>query len=394
MKVVILNSFCDHGSTGKICRDLSETLLAHGIDNYVLYSRKTSNYSRARRFSLISKAYVPAIVSRIIGNYGFNSLIDTIRLINFLKEYKPDIIHIHNIHSHDCNFRMLFSYIKKHQIKVFYTFHDCWAFTGYCMYFDAVNCNKWETECYDCPLKSNFSWFLDRSKTLYRRKRKVMADIDMTVITPSRWLAGLVKRSFLSKYPVRVINNGIDLSVFSPTKSDFREKNNLLNSFIILGVASVWEIRKGLDTFIYLSSKLDQRFKIILVGTNEVIDKQLPDNIISIHRTANQTELAALYSAADVFVNPTLEDNFPTVNIEAIACGTPVITYDTGGCAEMLDNKSGVVVPKGNRELLLKAIQETCETPHFQSEDCISRASVFEKKLRFNEYVSLFKSVV
>lgn len=390
MKVVILNSFCDHGSTGKICRDLSESLLANGVDNYVLYSRRFSKYTRARRYSLMSSALFTAIKSRILGNYGINSLIDTYRLIRFLNYYKPDAINIHNIHSHDCNFELLFSYLRKHHIKVFYTFHDCWAFTGYCMYFDAIGCDKWKTECNDCPLMRNYSWFFDRSRTLFRKKKKNMSNLDMTIITPSKWLANLVRHSFLSQYPIKVVNNGIDLNVFKPTESCFREQNNLLDSFIILGVASVWEKRKGLDAFVYLANKLNERCKIVLVGTNDLIDKQLPSDIISIHRTANQTELAALYSTADVFVNPTMEDNFPTVNIESIACGTPVITYDTGGSAEMLDEKTGIIVPRGDKEMLLKAVLDYCENSYLLSIDCVEKAKKFEKGLRFDDYINLF----
>ena len=213
----------------------------------------------------------------------------------------------------------------------------------------------------------------------------------MTIITPSQWLADEVKQSFLKEYPVKVINNGIDLSIFRPRESNFRKKYNIEDKFVVLGVAFGWGVRKGLDVFIELSKRLDERFQLVLIGTDDQVDKQLPDNIVSIHRTNNQTELAEIYTAADVFVNPTREENFPTTHMESLACGTPVIAFNTGGCAEMLNEKCGVVTEKENLEELVKKIIEACRDKIFFEEDCIARAQDFDQRMKFEEYISLYE---
>lgn len=391
MKVVQISSTCGSGSIGKICQSVSELLTSEGIENYVLYTIGHSNYQQSINYGKPKDTKKYALLSRVIGNYGFNATFSTNRLIEELDCISPDIVHIHNIHSHDCNFETLFAYLKDKKIKIYYTFHDCWAFTGYCMYFDAVNCNKWKTTCHNCPQRKKFSWFFDRSKELQQRKKKSLTDLDLTIITPSEWLANLTKESFLSSYPIRVINNGIDLNVFSPTQSDFRKKFNCEAKFVILGIASKWEKRKGLDTFIKLASDLSDQFQIVLVGTTDNIDKKLPQNIISIHRTEGQKELASIYTAADILVNPTMEENFPTVNIEAIACGTPVFTYDTGGSAEMLNERCSVVIPRGDYRQLLSEIQKYSSSQRFSSDDCIAQAAHYAQALKFSEYIDLYK---
>lgn len=390
MKVVQLCSYCGYGSVGKICQALSECLTKKGIENYVLYSRKNSNYPLAYRYSKHSSAKLQSLKSRILGNYGFNSEHDTYRLINKFEEIEPDIVHIHNIHSHDCNIEVLFDYFRMKKTKIFYTFHDCWAFTGYCMYFDTVGCEKWKTQCEKCPLHKKFSWIFDRSKELYERKKALFSELDLTIITPSAWLSMLTKESFLGNYPIKVINNGINLSVFKPYDSNFRGNYNLKDKFIILGVAMTWEDRKGLNTFVKLAKDLDDHFQIVMVGTNETDDKKLPDNIISIHRTKSQKELAEIYSAADIFVNPTMEENFPTVNIESIACGTPVITYDTGGSKEMLDDKCGIVVPRGDYKSLLLTISSYAKTNKILKSDCVERAKMYNQDDKYLEYLAIY----
>ena len=292
MKIVQLNVTYGSGSTGKIAFSVSELLDNENIENYVLYSSGNCDKSNGIKYATPNSIKIHTVIARVFGNYGFEAKRTTKRLVAYLEKIKPDILHIHNIHSHDCNLEVLFEYIKAKNIKVYWTFHDCWAFTGYCPYFDMVNCDKWKTECKNCPQKSKFSWFVDRSNQNFNKKKKLFKGLDLTIITPSKWLADKVKESFLKDYPVKVINNGIDLSVFKPTESDFRKKHNLEDKFILLGVAFGWDKRKGLDVFVELSKKLDDNFKIVLVGTDDEVDSKLPDNIISIHRTNNQQELA------------------------------------------------------------------------------------------------------
>lgn len=392
MKIVQINTTCGAGSTGKICMAVSQILTENKTENYILYSSAKSEYSFGIKYSNILSVKLQALYSRIAGNYGFDAKHTTKKLIKTLKKINPDIIHIHNIHSHACNLEILFNYIRKNNIKTYWTFHDCWAFTGYCPHFDMIGCDKWKSQCYNCIQSSQFSWFFDRSKYLYNKKKQILSNLNLTIITPSEWLAGLVKQSFLKDYPVKVINNGIDLSIFKPTKSNFREKYNIEDKFIILGVAYGWGIRKGLDVFCKLSEQLENdKYKIVLVGTDDNVDKQLPDTIISIHRTQNQTELAEIYTAADLLINPTREENYPTVNMEAIACGTPVLTFDTGGSPEILDNECGSIVPKDDIDAMFKEIIRISSDKPYLVDACLNKAKEFNMDDRFSEYIKLYE---
>lgn len=391
MKVVQINVTCGQGSTGKICLAISELLNNKGTENYIIYSQGKTTYSKAIKINDKFYYKLQALKSRICGNFGFNSKNATKKIITILEKTNPDVIHLHNLHGHNVNLQMLFCYLKKHSnIKIIWTFHDCWAFTGYCSYFDLVKCDKWKEFCYECLQKKGTTWFVDNSSKMYALKKRLFTGVEnMMIVTPSEWLAGLVKQSFLKDYPVKVINNGINLSVFKPTESDFREKYGIsADKKILLGVAFGWGVRKGLDVFIELYNRLDmEKYQIVLVGTDKKTDKQLPKGIISIHRTQNQTELAEIYTAADLFVNPTREDNYPTVNMEAIACGTPVLTFRTGGSPEMVTGKTGSVVDCDDIDSLEREIKRICETASFAKEDCIEQAKKFDENERFLEYI-------
>lgn len=391
MKVVQINTFCDSDSTGKICAGISSVLNTHNIENYIIYTSGRSSHPQgircAERFPKFQ-----ALRSRVLGNYGFNTRRATARIIDELDRIAPDVVHLHNLHSHNVHLEYLFTYLKTKQIKIFWTFHDCWAFTGYCPYYDMVECEQWKTGCRKCPQKRRYSWFFDRSQYLYEKKKQLFTGVDLTIITPSKWLADQVGQSFLKNFPVRVVHNGIDFDIFQQRRSDFRKKYNIdEGKFILLGVASIWVPRKGADVFIRLAQRLDEKFQIVLVGTDDDIDSFLPPNVISIHRTANQAELAEIYTAADLFVNPTREDTFPTVNIESLACGTPVLTYRTGGSPECIDETSGRVVNRNDEAALYDAILEIERERPFSADDCRKRAQQFSKQEKFNEYVLLYQ---
>ncbi len=396
MKTVQINATCGIGSTGKICVHIGELLNSCNVENYILYTGQKVDNKFGINYA--DKKYLKkqAVLSRINGNYGFNSAAATKRLICALEEIKPDVVHLHNLHGHNCNLETLFLYIKKKNIKVLWTFHDCWAFTGYCTHFVMQKCYKWEKVCKGCPQKKKFSWILDRSRYIHEKKKELFSGLDMTIITPSEWLANLVKKSFLKDYHVKVINNGIDLDVFKPTESNFRQEKGISgNTKIILGVAFGWGYSKGLDVFLKLYEMLDKlQYKIVLVGTDDNIDKSLPEGIISVHRTNNQTELANIYSAADVFLNPTREDTFPTVNIEALACGTPVVTFMTGGSPEIIDEKTGVSVACDDISGITKAVRMVCEQKIFDRQDCLERAKMYDMNDKFKEYVDLYNDII
>lgn len=339
MKIVQINTV-PNGSTGTIMMNIHKELLKQGHDSYVVWGRgRNSNNSHEIYMNDKLGVYLHGIYSRITGKTGFASKKSTKKLLKQLDEIKPDIIHLHNIHGYYINIELLFNYIKKNNIKVIWTLHDCWSFTGHCTYFDLVNCNKWKNQCRNCPQKSSYpKSFIDSSSWCYNKKKELFTGInDLTIVTPSIWLSNLVKCSYLNKYSVEVINNGINTNVFKIIDKEnlkFRKKYHLEEKKIILGVATPWSKRKGFDDFIELSKIIDNNYQIVMVGLNKKQLKNLPDNILGLARTDNVEELVDIYNSSDILFNPTYEDNYPTVNLEAIACGTPVITYNTGGSPE------------------------------------------------------------
>ena len=396
MKVVQINSVCGVGSTGRIAVDISKKLNDEGIENYIFYGTGHSDYENGIKFGGTLNVRTHQLGTRLLGKHGFYSKKATKKLIEKISDIDPDIIHLHNIHGHYLNVEVLFEYLASSNKKVIWTLHDCWSFTGHCAYYDYVNCNKWQTECNNCPALRDYprSLIFDRSRESFKDKKRIFNSVeDLTLITPSKWLAEETKKSFMSKYPVQVINNGIDLSNFKPLIGDFRIKYGIEKSFMILGVAGVWERRKGLDYFIELAKKAKDDEVIVLVGLSQEQQNKLPKNIIGISRTNSAKELAEIYTSADVFVNPTLEDNFPTTNLEALACGTPVITFDTGGSPEAVDNQTGIVVEKGNLENLLVAIDNVKNKGKEKYKKvCTDRAKeLYDKENKFLEYIQLYK---
>ena len=397
MKIVQINATCGVGSTGKICVGISELMTAENIENAILFSSKTNGYPLGIACANDRYIKLQALKSRILGNYGFNSRKATRKMISELERIRPDVVHLHNIHGHDCDLELLFSYFKTHKTKLIWTFHDCWAFTGYCTYYDIAGCDKWKSQCGNCPQRKTSSRFLDRSRELFEKKKRLFSGLDLTIVTPSRWLADQVAGSILKDYPVRVIYNGIDLSVFRPTlcPGELRREHGIPEEKkIVLGVAFGWGPRKGLDVLIELAGLLDsQHYQMVLVGTNDRVDKILPPGILSIHRTQNQAELAKIYSDADVLVNPTREEVLGMTNIEANACGTPVVTFRTGGSPECIDETCGTVVECDDVVAMEKEILRICtERPYTQSA-CLKKASAFDQKERFKEYLELYRSI-
>ena len=397
MKLLLLNASANTGSTGRIAEEIGLLAQQSGYEVRFAYGRKAVN----SRLSLIKignqwDMRLHGVVSRLWDAHGFASRLATKALIKELEAWKPDMVNIHNLHGYYINIELLFEYLKRVQIPVVWTFHDCWPFTGHCSYFDRYDCRKWETECHHCPNRKGYpeSWFFDRSKKNFRLKKNIFNGLEnLTIVTPSAWLANHVSRSFLKNYPVKVIHNGVDMKVFHPQiNSEIARKYGIENKTFVLGVASIWDRRKGLDDFIGLRKLLAADIQIVLVGLTADQAKDLPINIKAISRTENQQELAALYSAAAVFVNPTYVDNFPTTNIEALACGTPVITYRTGGSPEAVDAETGVVVEKGDVEGLKEAIEDVVMIGKtYYSEKCRKRAvRLYNKEDKYREYLEIF----
>lgn len=362
MKFLFVNSVCGIRSTGRIVTDLAMACMAEGHECKIAYGRETvpEQYkSLAYRIGTDARVNRNGLKARLFDNEGFNAQYETEQFIEFANNYDPDLLWLHNIHGYYMNIERLFDWIKSRpQMKVKWTLHDCWAFTGHCPHFTVAKCDKWKTGCRHCPQKGCYpaSLFKDNSEQNYIRKKTAFTGVgDMTLITPSRWLADRVRESFLGDYPIEIRYNTIDRNVFKPTPSNFREIFGLTEKKIILGVASVWDNRKGLDDFISLSAMLDDNCRIVLVGLRKKQMNQLPHQIIGLPRTNSTRELAEIYSAADVFVNPSREETFGMTTIEALACGTQVVVYKDTACEEIAAAHGGKVVEQ-NLEALKAAV--------------------------------------
>src|SRR5664280_2435264 len=362
MKVLQVNSVCGRGSTGRIVVELYDALRAHGDECRVAYGRGQHDPTvDAFKIGTPLSVGVHAGLSRLTDRQGFYSPGATRRLVAEIEEFEPDVVHLHNLHGYYLNMPLLFSALQLSGARVIWTLHDCWAFTGHCTYFDFAGCDKWRTHCGNCPQKRAYpaSYGLDRSKRNYDDKRRLTASMtNLTLVTPSEWLAELVGQSFLKQHPVEIIKNGVDQTVFQPTATDFKTTHGIEDKFVVLGVASRWNERKGARDFVELSRRLGPDYVIVLVGVDPALARRLPSTFITFARTESQVELASIYSVADVFFNPTYEDNYPTTNMEAICCGTPVVTYDSGGSPESVTDGLGYVVPLGDLELASQVMQQ------------------------------------
>lgn len=398
MKILSIN-LGNFSSTGGIAQGIKNQAVKKNIEYILSYPVAPQNKATRQDDWVIGNSFgrkCSITLGMITGFNGCFSVFATKKLLIKISKFKPDIIHFHNLHNNYINLPMLFKYIKKHNIKVVWTLHDCWSFTGQCPYFDMINCKKWQTGCHSCTKYNEYPKALvDNTKTMWKLKKKWFNGVkNLTIVTPSQWLGNLVKQSYLKNYPVKVINNGIDLSVFKPTESDFRKKYGLENKKIILGVAFDWGERKGLNTFIELSALLPDNYKIFLVGIKDETKKILPENIVAIGRTKTVQELAQIYTMADVFVNPTREENYPTVNMEAIACGTPIVTFNTGGSPEILDKSTGAVVNYGDTEKLVAEIIDVSTNNKYSKENCLKRAESFDSNEKFLEYIKLYEKII
>ena len=389
-----------YGSTGRIMFQIADTVKSLGG---IAYTSASFTKSRGEQFpdtyyrigGAVGKTE-HIILAKLTGRHGCYSHFATYKLIRKIKQVKPDVIHLHNLHGWYLNWEMLFEYLKKANTPIVWTLHDCWAFTGHCPHFVAINCEKWKTDCYECNLyKSYPGCFFDDSRFQYRYKKRCFTSVpNLTIVTPSQWLADLVKQSYLKDYETVVINNGIDLTKFQPRSSNFRKRHGLENKIVLLGVAFDWSTRKGIDDFKRLAEDLPEEYAIVLVGVSNTVAKTLPDKIISIACTQNQEELAEIYSSADIFVNSTLEDNFPTVNLEALACGTPVITYKTGGSPESITESTGKVVPYNDYTALKNAIISMKNSKETLSKNCCISAKQYDLQLVYKKYCDLYATLL
>lgn len=390
-------------STGRIMQEIGELAHAHGWETYIAYSKGRDGVppNEAKIIPIGNKWDVAwhGVMTRLFDRHGLASDGATRDFIEEIKRIQPDIIHIHNIHGYFLNYQILFDYLAKANIPVIWTVHDCWLYTGHCYYYSYAGCEKWKSQCEHCPQRRDFpaSWWIDRSKQNFLDKKEAFASMPkelLTIVPVSEWIHGEMEQSFLKDYSFQVIHNGINLENFRiyPTE-EVKKQYGLEGKRIILGVASIWMEEKGWNDFMQLSELLSPEEVIVLVGVKEEQKKGLPKNIVPISRTENLRQLAELYAAAEAFVNPTWQDNYPTVNLEAIACGTPVVTYRTGGSIEVVTPDTGIIVEQGDVKGLMEAVRkiEKLTKNYFQPRCRAYAEAHFSKEDRYADYLKLYE---
>lgn len=400
MKVVQINTVCGKsGSVGRITAELTMYAAAHGAEAYAAYGRgKAFGIDDKMGIPIGGKVdfYADVLKSRLFDSAGFNSVSATEKLIKRLDEISPDVIHLHNAHGYYLNAPLFFNYIRENNIKLVWTLHDCWAFTGHCAYFDSVNCDRWKSGCSSCPLKGQYpKSYTDRSDRNYEKKKELFTSLkknDVIIAVPSGWLKDRVGESFLKDYTVEVVPNGVDISSFAydtAAAEKIRDGLSLRGGKLILGVTNVWEERKGLGDFISLAEALPE-YSFIGVGKTDMEERDFPANMKWIYRTNDVKELASYYSAADVFVNPTYGDNFPTTHMEAQCCGAAVVSYDVGGAKENILFPYGKTVPVGDVAALKEAARETALSGYDKDGLSSAARAAFDKNTAYKKYMELY----
>ena len=394
-------------STGRIMQEIGELAISAGWESYVAYSRGRDGVSlpcKSVKVPVGSRLSVAwhGLLTRLFDMHGEGSVLATRRFVRQIERLDPDVIHIHNVHGYFLNYRILLEYLSRCGKPVVWTVHDSWMYTGHCYYYTAAGCFRWQTKCHDCPQRGEFprSWFLDRSSRSFESKARAFTSIPkdlLTVVPVSSWLREDMGLSFMKDCRFRIIRNGIDTAVFRPCPgTGVRERFGLGERHVILGVASIWSREKGLDDFAALCPMIDDSSElIVLVGVKDEQKALLPPNAVCIGRTSDVHQLAALYSEAVAFLNPTWQDNYPTVNLEAIACGTPVVTYRTGGSPESVTPRTGKVVERGDVKGLLAAAREyeSADREELRRRCREYAVANFRKEDRYSEYLKLYEDI-
>ncbi len=390
MKVAQINVVCGFGSTGRIVADLSRTMSEQGVENIIAYGLYHSELPNAHYIGSRVEFALHDKKSHLLDACGFGSAHATRQLIRLLEQFQPDVVHLHNIHGYYVQVERLFQYLKSKQYPVVWTLHDCWPFTGHCVHFENVGCTRWQTGCGRCPNRREYpaSLWLDRSSRNWARKRRAFTGLERCVlVSPSHWLAQLTRSSFLQAYPVRVIPNGISLEDFAPTPGDWKKKMGAQDKRVVLASVKNLHDSKGGAYLPGLARRLGPEFQVWVLGLEEAAP-----GLVALPYLKDAKELAQVYTAADVFVNPTLEDNFPTVNLEALACGTPVVSFATGGSPESIGPGCGAVVPQGNEQALAEQVRRwagmDCKAV------CTAQAQVYERTAQYQKYLKLYRELV
>lgn len=398
MKVLIINSVCGFGSTGNIVSNIWKTAKSKGITIKIAYGVGDARFvdiSDVYKIGNKTDYYIHNTLSRITDKASFYSTKNTKKLLRYIDKYNPDIIHLNNLHGYYLNVKLLFNFLSKKRIKVIWTLHDCWAITGHCVHFDYVKCDKWKTKCFDCKYSSEYpiSYIKDRSEKNYIEKKNLFTSIkDMYITVPSEWLRTIVNQSYLNKYPISVIPNGIDLNVFRFKKSDYREKYDIVQKKIVLAVSSVWSEKKGLNDIVELSKRLKNKYKLVVIGLAEKQKLLFNNNTLLFNRTNNLDELVKWYSVADVFINPSYEETMGMTTYEALACGTPAVVYNRTAVPEAICERNGIIVQAGDIEDMLNAIENIVDNYHkYETRSSVKKIDV---KLINQRWINLYRELI
>ncbi len=403
MKIVQIN-VASYGSTGRIMYQIQEKAISEGFEAMSFYGRgsKPDVEGSSEKIGDQISVGLHAFRARFFDKMGHGSVMNTKKLVKKLKAIKPDVVHLHNLHGYYINLKVLFKYLKESGIQVVWTLHDCWPITGGCAYFLECGCDKWKEGCYKCTQTDMYpKRYVDKSKREYIFKKKLFRSLEnLTITTPSAWLGEVVSHSFMNDYPVKVVHNGINIDVFKPFDQEIikttREWLGIPeDGKMILGVANIWDERKRMSALLKLAVDLkDQNVKVVIVGLSDKQKAALPEGIVGITRTQNQDQLARIYAAADVFVSASVEESFSLVVGEAMACGTPIVCVDGGGCKELISDDIGIVVPRDDREALKEAVGKILSDPRDFTEACRNRCvENYSCKAMVEGYMNVYREI-
>lgn len=404
MKVMQINAVYGFGSTGIIVKDIATSLLEAGNCTRVAYQVSNSISDNVELYQVGNKIdwKIHALLTRVLGKQAYASIVATKKLLAYLDKEKPDIVHLHNLHANYVNLNMLLKYLAKKSIAVVITLHDCWFFTGKCFHFVGCGCEKWRTGCGTCPQNKEDvkSFFFDRTHSVFGDKKKYFQAIpNLTVVGCSDWIKGLAEQSpiFQGKYITRIYN-GVDTSIFYPRQqTTFRNENQLDGKFVILGMANKWMKSKNIELVKKLFDNLKEDDQVVIVGCSEQqkIELEKYQCVTAVGFIKDRDILADIYSASDVFVNMTYEDTLPTVNMEAICCGTPVITFNSCGSPELVnEGVTGYVISQGSEPELLNALYKV-KNRLIDRKQCGNEGKHrFDKNLQYKEYLALYSYVL
>lgn len=390
-------------STGRISEGIAKIALEQGWECFIAHGARYVGNTIQTAYQIETRLgeYFHFAKSFLFDAHGLGSVKATKALIQYVKTIKPDVIQLHCIHGYYLNYKLLFEYLSYAKIPVVWTQHDSWAFSGHCSYSGFANCEKWKSECFNCPLRNRYPRSLiDMSRRNYRLKRQLFTSVgNLTIVSVSRWLDSVVGESFLKRYPRSVIYNGIDTTVFRRYTESVKKKHNIEKSHFLLAVSSAWSEEKGLNDYINLSALLPDDYCIVLVGVNDSLRHRLPKQIVSIPRTDSKQELAALYSNADFVTSLSYCETMGLTVAEGMACGTPAIVYDNTAQPELITPEVGYVVKTGDYVRIIDIVKNST----LQGEGnlirtraaCIDRAkNHFSADRQYEKYLDLYNSLV